>query len=386
MIVLHKAGGAADFTLTGEACSKEHTRKLCFNATRLLHARGLRVAAKYLESIHFNIMDAINNCNDEFCILYSSVPLDTYEDLRIKVNEQEGKIAFSQIARTLDEVGQYVRFIAVELEMTSPGQDKFNRNADRRLNQQEINKLVYGYIGVHGGYLGDFSYRSHHEFYIQLNLDINPYEYDGTTRQRFINIIRESPAEVQAKILKGILKLYPAESSNNRTKERYDEIIGWITRLEGISPVVEPSLRITSQIVDRALSDAEQLLRTTGATSGVDRIHTALHGYLLAVCDEAKTPCKPDASLTEGFKHLRENHPAFRITGSRDEEIIRIVRAISNILDAMNPLRNRASVAHPNEALLEEPEAMLVINCARTLLHYLDEKIHQHQNPGNSGQ
>jgi hypothetical protein len=31
--------------------------------------------------------------------------------------------------------------------------------------------------------------------------------------------------------------------------------------------------------------------------------------------------------------------------------------------------------SHPNPALLEEPEAMLVINVARTILHYLDEKL-----------
>ncbi|GAH63627.1 unnamed protein product, partial [marine sediment metagenome] len=33
------------------------------------------------------------------------------------------------------------------------------------------------------------------------------------------------------------------------------------------------------------------------------------------------------------------------------------------------------SVAHPNEDLLEKDEAMLVINVARTLLHYLDAKL-----------
>jgi hypothetical protein len=45
------------------------------------------------------------------------------------------------------------------------------------------------------------------------------------------------------------------------------------------------------------------------------------------------------------------------------------------VLDAMNPLWNRASLAHPNPPLLAEPEAMLVINAARTILHYLDAKL-----------
>jgi hypothetical protein len=37
-------------------------------------------------------------------------------------------------------------------------------------------------------------------------------------------------------------------------------------------------------------------------------------------------------------------------------------------MDALNPVRNRATVAHPNAELLEKEEAMLVINVARTLL------------------
>ena len=54
--------------------------------------------------------------------------------------------------------------------------------------------------------------------------------------------------------------------------------------------------------------------------------------------------------------------------------------AIATILDALNPVRNNASVAHPNDQLLGEPEAHLVINIVRTLLNYLEDKRrHWHQ-------
>lgn len=84
-----------------------------------------------------------------------------------------------------------------------------------------------------------------------------------------------------------------------------------------------------------------------------------------------------DANVTQLFRLLRNQHPVFHNTGSRAEEIERIMRATATILDALNPLRNRASLAHPNDELLGEPEAMLVINSTRTLLHYLDQKIRQ---------
>jgi hypothetical protein len=61
--------------------------------------------------------------------------------------------------------------------------------------------------------------------------------------------------------------------------------------------------------------------------------------------------------------------------GPRAHDITQVLRSMSAILDALNPVRNRASVAHPNPSLLEQSEAMLVVNAARTILHYLDAKF-----------
>ena len=118
------------------------------------------------------------------------------------------------------------------------------------------------------------------------------------------------------------------------------------------------------------------LLRSTGgATSAVDRVHTALHGYLRAACDDYGITYPPDESLTGLFKRLREQHAALSLSGPRTDDIRRLLGAMSTILDALNPLRNRASLAHANDNLLDRPEAMLVINAARTVLYYLDEKL-----------
>jgi hypothetical protein len=100
------------------------------------------------------------------------------------------------------------------------------------LTRLEIDKLVNRYIGVSGGYLGDFSYRTHKDFYIDLDLDIDPYNYDGTTRERFTKIISESTPEVQARILEGILERFAVASSELRTQKQRDEIAGWIARLK----------------------------------------------------------------------------------------------------------------------------------------------------------
>jgi len=110
----------------------------------------------------------------------------------------------------------------------------------------------------------------------------------------------------------------------------------------------------------------------------VDRVHTAFHGFLFAVCKKASIEVfGDDPGITQLFKAIRERHPAFSGEAGRPEELLRVTRAVAMIVDALNPLRNRASLAHPNECLLAEPEAMLVINSIRTLLHYIDSQVHE---------
>ena len=140
-------------------------------------------------------------------------------------------------------------------------------------------------------------------------------------------------------------------------------------------PIATPTLQVTSHAIERALADAEKLIQTRDAISGVDRVHTAFHGYLRAVVNKMGREPDKDATITQLFKIIRENHSAFATGVSPDDEIHKIVRAIVTILDALNPIRNRSSIAHPNDHLIDEPEAMLVINTTRMLLHYLDTKI-----------
>ena len=143
---------------------------------------------------------------------------------------------------------------------------------------------------------------------------------------------------------------------------------------EGPEAVAPPLLEITSDVVERALRDAERLLATEGATSGVDRVHTAFHGYLRAVANRSNLTVSENATVSELFKAIREHHPSFQKSRPRQADIDRVMRSFASVVDALNPVRNLASVAHPNEALLEEPEAMLVINSVRSLLHYLNSR------------
>jgi len=248
------------------------------------------------------------------------------------------------------------------------------------LTNPEIAKIVKRYIGVTNGYLGNFSYKTHAEFYpeyCELDIDIN--EYQGTTREKFTSILKSPSPHIQAKILRGVLERFPLDDQyanpQTRTKELYEELLNIARRLEDTSRISSPDPQISSAVVERAIADAEVLIQAGNAVSGVDRIHTALHGYLLAVCDAKGIAYSKNANMNALFKLLRLHHPELQNLGGRSNEIDKILMSFATILDSLNPIRNKASVAHPNKDLLNEEEAMLVINVVRTVLHYLDSKF-----------
>jgi hypothetical protein len=111
------------------------------------------------------------------------------------------------------------------------------------LTNEEITKIVDQYIGVSGGHLGDFGYRTLAEFFSQsCGLDVDPHQYAGTTRYRFVTILRTSPPDVQARILRGILERFPVDPDGleMRTQALQDELRAIVERLEETSRVSGP--------------------------------------------------------------------------------------------------------------------------------------------------
>lgn len=140
-------------------------------------------------------------------------------------------------------------------------------------------------------------------------------------------------------------------------------------------PISRPGLGVTSSTVERALDDFQALIRSNGgAVSGVDRIHTALHAYLDVICEDAGLSPSEDAGVTGLFKLIRRRHPKLQ-AHPPGAEADRLFGGVAQIIDSLNPIRNHQSMAHPNQGLLEEPEAMLVADAVYSLLRYLDRKL-----------
>ena len=103
------------------------------------------------------------------------------------------------------------------------------------LSKGEILRIVHNYIGVEGGYLGDFTYQSHVDFYpMYAELDLNPFDYLQEVRpqERFIVVLEQSPPHLQAKIVHGVVEKYPVGSSPLRTAAARDSLVAMAERLE----------------------------------------------------------------------------------------------------------------------------------------------------------
>ena len=140
-------------------------------------------------------------------------------------------------------------------------------------------------------------------------------------------------------------------------------------------PQITPKSISPRKSVETALKDAEALIHSSGPVSAVDRVHTALHGFLIALCDKHGVTYSSDPSVTEVYKLLRRDVPALRNMDAHGEGLNKIVKAMATILDALNAIRNRGSVAHPTKFLVSEVEAILAINAARTIFYYLDTRL-----------
>lgn len=238
-----------------------------------------------------------------------------------------------------------------------------------------IIKIVNRYIGVEGGYLGNFTYRAHREFYPEYcDLVKDPDSIEGTTRGRFITIFQNSTPKEQAKIIRGIIERFPlGEGPKTRTKELQESLLKEAERLDTADYLSEPDLLSADHVIE-ILEDAKSLIENRKAVSAVDRVHTAFHGYLREICRNQEIDFTEKDGLVILVKKIFSRHPRLNIS-IKSAEVQNIVKNLTSIADSLNPVRNQGSRAHPNENVLEEPEAVLIINTVRTVLAYIESKI-----------
>ncbi len=202
---------------------------------------------------------------------------------------------------------------------------------------------------------------------------------------RLLRSLQWGDDDYKGHVIDAVARMLDSDEANLKRLVEYEPIGSWLATNDpgalqslqaAIYGMAVPAVMPTgSQAALAALADAQTLLESRGPTSAVDRVHTGLHGFLKGACADAGIPFETDATPNQLLKLLLEVHPVLQDLGPQGQEVRRLIRTSASIVDAMGTLRNRASLAHPNEELLDQEEALLVINLARSLLRFLDVKL-----------
>jgi HEPN domain-containing protein len=140
------------------------------------------------------------------------------------------------------------------------------------------------------------------------------------------------------------------------------------------SEVIDLSHISKTDIIKKALEDANQFMKEGKYASAIDRVHTAFHGYLRKCLDEKNVSYEESDTLAQLYSKLH-NYIAQNIVGDTEGLIKTTLRSASGIVSAINDIRNKYSLVHPNQSLISDREAKLCIQLIRDVTSYIDEVI-----------
>lgn len=157
--------------------------------------------------------------------------------------------------------------------------------------------------------------------------------------------------------------------------DTYSFIKEIINAEEGKS-VPKPTPKNTNKNIYLALKDAELLITNSGAASGYDRMHTALHGFLREVCKNNNISYNKSDAITALLPKINNYIKSLPDDG-RNEKVFNMLRSANAMLDSINYLRNHNSQSHPTEELLTENDAVFSINLVRSIITYVDNLLNK---------
>lgn len=130
-----------------------------------------------------------------------------------------------------------------------------------------------------------------------------------------------------------------------------------------------------TEVIGKAISDAELLMGEGKYDSAFDRIHTAFHGYLRKLLDNKGVAYVESDTLSQLYTKLH-TELCSNIGSTEIAELVkRSLRSASGVIAAINEMRNKHSLSHPNNDLLQKREAEFAIRLIKDLSDYINKVI-----------
>ena len=126
--------------------------------------------------------------------------------------------------------------------------------------------------------------------------------------------------------------------------------------------------------ISKAIEDAEIFMSDGKYDSAFDRVHTAFHGYLRKKLDDLGESYEESDTLNQLYNKLH-SYVSTNITTDISGLIKTTLRSASGVINSINELRNRHSLAHPNESIISIREAQLCIRLVKELSDYIEKVV-----------
>ena len=126
--------------------------------------------------------------------------------------------------------------------------------------------------------------------------------------------------------------------------------------------------------ISKAIEDAESFMRDGKYDSAFDRVHTAFHGYLRKKLDDLGESYEESDTLNQLYNKLH-TYVSAHIATDQSGLIKTTLRSASGVINSINELRNRHSLAHPNDSIITVREAELCIRLVKELSDYIEKVV-----------
>lgn len=139
--------------------------------------------------------------------------------------------------------------------------------------------------------------------------------------------------------------------------------------------IIDFSTISLTEVIGKAISDAELLMREGKYDSAFDRVHTAFHGYLRKLLDNKGVTYEESDTLSQLYTKLHTEISSNIGSTEIAELVKKSLRSASGVIAAINEMRNRHSLSHPNDDLLQKREAEFAIRLIKDLSDYINNII-----------
>lgn len=128
-----------------------------------------------------------------------------------------------------------------------------------------------------------------------------------------------------------------------------------------------------TNVIKNAIDDAELFMNNGQYDSAFDRIHTAFHGFLRNKLDDFGIDYAESDTLNQLYNKLHcmlEDN----ITPQEVANLVKtIIRNGSGVVSSINDIRNRYSLVHPNEVIIDKREAEFTLQMIKVLTDYINK-------------